>query len=256
VVLEGLPRTDERRFYRGYFAVDDIYFRPARDCNGHCTFDGGFCSWTNEGRDDEFEWSLGRGSENEQTGPRRDRTSAAFGGKSGGYAYIHSAYPRKPGDRARLASGNWRATDIDQPLCMRFWTHMFGNGIGTLSVYIQPANQDLRRLWTMSGPQGNTWYQSQVPIASTSDFRILFEATVGRNGLGDIAIDDISFSKDVCPTSPQEASLAKGDCDFETDMGGWRNEEARSRLDDFDWLRVRALDVPAPTEDHTRGTRD
>ena len=60
IVLEGLPRTDERRFYGGYFAVEDIYFRQAIDCNGRCTFDGGLCSWNNDaGTDiDEFDWSL------------------------------------------------------------------------------------------------------------------------------------------------------------------------------------------------------
>ena len=43
----------------------------------------------------------------------------------------------------------------------------------------------------------------QAPIASTESFRIVFEGLVGRNTLGNIAIDDISISPGVCPTAPQ-----------------------------------------------------
>ena len=31
----------------------------------------------------------------------------------------------------------------------------------------------------------------------------MFEGVVGRNGLGNIAIDDISIAPGVCPTAPQ-----------------------------------------------------
>ena len=43
----------------------------------------------------------------------------------------------------------------------------------------------------------------QAPIASTESFRIVFEGVVGRNTLGNIAIDDISIAPGVCPTAPQ-----------------------------------------------------
>ena len=47
----------------------------------------------------------------------------------------------------------------------------------------------------------------QAPIASTESFRIVFEGVVGRNTLGNIAIDDISIAPGVCPTAPQVWSL-------------------------------------------------
>ena len=34
-------------------------------------------------------------------------------------------------------------------------------------------------------------------------FQIVFEGVVGRNSLGNIAIDDISIAPGVCPTAPQ-----------------------------------------------------
>ena len=33
--------------------------------------------------------------------------------------------------------------------------------------------------------------------------QIVFEGVVGRNSLGNIAIDDISITPGVCPTAPQ-----------------------------------------------------
>lgn len=41
---------------------------------GHCTFEGGFCGWTNDVEDD-FDWELGRSSRSFLTGPSRDFSS-------------------------------------------------------------------------------------------------------------------------------------------------------------------------------------
>jgi hypothetical protein len=40
-------------------------------------------------------------------------------------------------------------------------------------------------------------------------FQIVFEGEVGRNSLGNIAIDDISVAPGVCPTAPQVCTLFK-----------------------------------------------
>ena len=98
-----------------------------------CNFDSGFCSFTNPttATDDDFDWSLGRSSIKRGTGPSRDQFSSNdFFIESGGYAYIESGYPRKPFDKARLVSA-----DIPMgpdPICLTFWVHMYGGGIGTL----------------------------------------------------------------------------------------------------------------------------
>lgn len=46
----------------------------------------------------------GRGSRNPSTGPATDRSSFIYGGMEGGYTYLDSSYPRRPGDSARLSS--------------------------------------------------------------------------------------------------------------------------------------------------------
>lgn len=62
-MYEGLAKdlSDPFRKFRGYVAVDNIALRNGLECKGHCTFEGGFCGWTNDENDD-FNWSLVRQS--------------------------------------------------------------------------------------------------------------------------------------------------------------------------------------------------
>ena len=136
----------------------------------------------------------GRGSLSGVTGP-------ITGHYSRGYAYIDSGYPRRPGDRARLLSPSmdstggllnqsitwneskleitiifFHITDPDQPLCLRFWTHLFGNGIGTLKIiqlFGPPGSESsTRELWSLTGESSNNWHQGQISISSNSIFRV------------------------------------------------------------------------------------
>ncbi|KAJ1526311.1 hypothetical protein ONE63_009461 [Megalurothrips usitatus] len=257
VVFEGLARdaSDPRRKFRGHVAVDDVALKPGAECRGHCTFEGGLCGWTND-EDDEFDWTLGRGSRNPSTGPATDRSSFAYGGLQGGYAYIDSSFPRRPGDMARLSSAELDQTGADGPLCLRFWTHMYGNGVGTLSVQLADTREEGHEqvLWTLSGESGNAWYQAQVTVASANLFRIVLVGRVGRNSLGDIAVDDISLSPGSCPTAPQVAASSRVDCTFEVDECGWVNVAPRERRDDMDWERVSGAGQRSQLRDHTVGS--
>lgn len=59
-------------------------------------------------------------------------------------------------------------------MCMRFWTHMFGNGIGSLAVGISDTRESQERdIWTLSGEAGNAWYQAEVPVSSSNPFKVL-----------------------------------------------------------------------------------
>ena len=111
------------------------------------------------------------------------------------------------------------------PLCLRFWTHMYGSGIGSLNVYVRQGSKDAK-VWGLSGDAGNNWYMAQAPIASSSPFRvgekptihkkllnshhsllqIVFEGVVGKNSLGNIAIDDVSMIPGVCPSEDHKLS--------------------------------------------------
>lgn len=87
--------------------------------------------------------------------------------------------------------------------------------------------------------------------------QIVFEASTGRNHLGDIAVDDVSFIPGPCPSAPQAAAASgqQGDCDFEVDECGWTNAGSRENVDDIDWARLSAENArQQPVKDHTTFT--
>ncbi|XP_063218533.1 MAM and LDL-receptor class A domain-containing protein 1-like [Bacillus rossius redtenbacheri] len=256
IVFEAVAKdaSDAYRRYRGHVAVDNVGLKPGSECRGHCTFESGFCDWKND-EENDFDWTLGRGSHNPSTGPATDRSSFMHGGVEGGYAYIDTSYPRRPGDVARLQSMEFDATGPDSPMCLRFWTHMYGNGIGRLSVKLSEARDaNEREIWSLSGEAGNAWYQAEVPVSSPNPFMIVISGEVGKNSLGDIALDDISLTLGSCPTTPQIAATSPGDCTFEIDECGWSNAASRERVDDLDWDRVSGQATRMATHDHTLGT--
>ncbi len=59
LIFEAIPKdeTDQARSYRGFIAIDDILFRSGSSCKGHCNFDSGLCSFTNDD-DADFEWKV------------------------------------------------------------------------------------------------------------------------------------------------------------------------------------------------------
>lgn len=90
----------------------------------------------------------------------------------------------------------------DTPLCLRFWTHMYGNGIGTLTISISDTREgEDRDIWSLTGEAGNAWYQAEVPVSSANPFKIIIIAKIGKNNLGDIAVDDVSLTPGSCPST-------------------------------------------------------
>lgn len=304
----ALKDLQQRRF-RGHIALDDIDINKhdpltgEAACKGHCNFDGDLCGWTNadNGQEDDFDWSFGRGSDNLFTGPARDFTSSSNNELTGSYLFTDSGYPRRPGDRAILISPVFQPTPVNDAMCMRLAVHMFGNGIGSLGIKIRytdepapgpvqpvaPGSQPTGGaagggeqppggrpfatsarssltssdgskpnelvIWEMSGEAGNSWHQAQTSVSSSkSPFQVLIEGVIGENHLGNIAIDEISFSSGPCPTSPPVASKNYGDCTFEQSMCYWRNPDADIHLDDLDWVRsADEQSIHGPNFDHT-----
>lgn len=281
----------QQRKFRGYLALDELEIQrhdPGANegaCKGHCNFDGDLCGWTNaeSGQEDDFDWSFGRGSDNLFTGPARDYVSSTNNELTGSYLHTDSGYPRRPGDRAILVSPMFQPTAVNDAMCMRLAVHMFGSGIGSLAIKIryadesvlappptssnQPGAQPLATsqstssgkpnndliIWEMSGDAGNSWHQAQTSVSSSkSQFQVLIEGVIGENHLGNIAIDEISFSSGPCPTSPPVASKNYGDCTFEQSMCYWRNPDAEIHLDDLDWIRsADEQSIHGPNFDHT-----
>lgn len=84
---------------------------------------------------------------------------------------------------------------------MRFYFHMSGDGIGTLSVF-RKSEGHLHLLLNLTGDQGNYWQMREVPLSHTRDFQVTFEGKVGRSSKGDICLDDITFSSGCLLVSP------------------------------------------------------
>uniref|UniRef100_A0A2C9KDP3 MAM domain-containing protein n=1 Tax=Biomphalaria glabrata TaxID=6526 RepID=A0A2C9KDP3_BIOGL len=112
---------------------------------------------------------------------------------SGHYAFIEASAPQRVGDRAYLASQRFSGNQVR---CLHFFYNMFGQGIGTLNVYMNTTS--LQKVWSLSGPQGRLWSPASVSFNSLVPYQIIIEGTVGSSYEGDIAIDDIFFSNDNC----------------------------------------------------------
>lgn len=78
-----------------------------------------------------------------------------------------------------------------------------------------------RILWEMTGDSGNNWYIAQLPIASAVSFQIAFEAVVGLNYLGNIAIDSISLEQGSCPSECN--CLLQSLATAQEEMAQWSN---------------------------------
>nr|XP_022339380.1 MAM domain-containing glycosylphosphatidylinositol anchor protein 2-like [Crassostrea virginica] len=71
---------------------------------------------------------------------------------------------------------------------------MYGQNIGQLNIYIRTLNQGTVLLKSISDNQNQTWHRLEVNLQSNTPYQVLIEGKVGAGYLGDIAIDDISFT--------------------------------------------------------------
>ena len=146
-------------------------------CEHDCNFDADVstCGWENDQTSaDDFDWSVAHGSLKSFTGPTRDQGSSVRGGRAGGYAYIDSAYPRHPGDKARLQMSETITTALDSPLCLSFYVNMFGAGIGSLSVLLQDSNNNnISPIWEMKRPASSPrdmWHKARVTLGRIREY--------------------------------------------------------------------------------------
>ncbi|XP_047128245.1 MAM and LDL-receptor class A domain-containing protein 1 isoform X1 [Hydra vulgaris] len=252
--------------FTGDIAIDDILLQDG-ECPlpGDCDFeDFESCTYEQEPTEDNFDWIRGNGETSSwRTGPSKDNTK---NDKSGSYYYIEASYPQKKGDKARMTSELFRPTNRFGR-CLQFYRHLYGASIGTLNVYVKYGagnSSDAETLiWSDSGNQGDSWIQSQVPVYSSSPYRLVFEAVVGSSYTGDIAIDDISFNNNFSPCTyippnsqpptvpPTTITPSDSNCTFETPCR-WK----QLTTDNFDWTFISGATGTygtGPLGDHTTG---
>lgn len=75
------------------------------------------------------------------------------------YAFIEASEPRFIGDTAIMTSGVMLGA-----MCMRFRYHMYGEEIGTLSVFRNGDGVMQQLLWQQDGNQGDFWHEAEFII--------------------------------------------------------------------------------------------
>ncbi|CAF0847412.1 unnamed protein product, partial [Rotaria sordida] len=257
-------------------ALDDVSItRGLCPKPGDCTFEIDLCGWTTNDIDADMDWLVGQGIHSFGTGPQYDHTTNTAQGK---YLMIETSWPTMPGDRARLHSAVFDGTNGDAK-CFRFWYHMYGDSIGTLNVYL--FDGAYTRIWSLSGNRGNQWYEGQVSYVSMGPHQIVIEGIAGKDYLGDISIDDFTFTTSNCSIRPMNdavptigttlpstllttttrqttiAPQSPWDCNFEQGVlcPTWSHDVTA----DFRW-QLKQGQTPSPntgpTSDHTYGMPD
>ena len=236
-------------------------------CEADCNFDADIsvCQWENIDTDD-FDWSVSRGSLKSFTGPTRDQSTSVSGGSAGGYAFIDSAYPRRPGDLARLRMSRPMTTEVDSPMCLSFYVNMFGADIGSLSVLLVQSDDSEQKLWYMERPASSPrdmWHRAQVTVASQQEVRVVLEAKVGDTDRSDIAIDTVRLTRGPCVTMPESAALnTYTGCSFNTGQCGYLTQNIPALADRPStsssemWSRVRGGVGRLPSGHYHPGEED
>ncbi|KAG7320698.1 hypothetical protein KOW79_015113 [Hemibagrus wyckioides] len=162
----------------------------------NCSFEDGFCFWRHDAGDDG-DWMRKKGSSLPAlTGPSFDHTFA----NQSGYYIITPFSPRNWEKIFRLRS--LPLTSTPEPVCLRFWYHMFGEDVWRLMVNME-RDSNLTVLVQKEGNHGNNWNYGQITLNHTTDLTIVFEARK-RGGLrSSIALDDLSMTSGPCgPLAP------------------------------------------------------
>ncbi|XP_053687347.1 uncharacterized protein LOC128736873 [Sabethes cyaneus] len=157
-----------------------------------------YCGWVNEATHD-FDWKRSDGIVSQKalkTGPKYDHTTMT---PLAGHFMMVDSSEQFTNETARMLSPVY-TSNYSVNACFLFYYHMFGDAVGTLSVYVKPVTQQLDSLvlddafFTINGNQRNVWNEGYFEIRQqTESFQIIIEASLGMKYKSDIAIDDVSL---------------------------------------------------------------
>uniref|UniRef100_A0A8C5KA59 MAM domain containing 4 n=1 Tax=Jaculus jaculus TaxID=51337 RepID=A0A8C5KA59_JACJA len=190
VVFEAVAMGVEH----SYVALDDLFLQDG-PCTqpGSCDFESGLCGWSHLAWPSlgsySWDWSSGA-TPSRYLQPTVDHT---LGTEAGHFAFFETSVLGPGGRAAWLRSEPLPATEAS---CIRFWYYMgFPEHFykGELRVLLSSARGQLA-VWGEGGRLQHQWLQVQIEVASTEEFQIVFEATLGgQPALGPIALDDVEY---------------------------------------------------------------
>ncbi|CAB1316044.1 unnamed protein product [Coregonus sp. 'balchen'] len=172
-----------------------------------CSFEEGLCFWRQE-PEDEGDWiRTNIPTFPPFTGPNFDHT---FGNQSGYYIVT----PGSPGQwEKNFKIRSLRLTHSNEPMCLKFWYHMYGEDVRRLRVLVERRSTSVVReasvimVFQKEGNYGDNWNFGQVTLNSTADTTVVFEAQKKGGMKNDIALDDISLTMGPCGADPPEPTV-------------------------------------------------
>ncbi|CAC5393954.1 unnamed protein product [Mytilus coruscus] len=200
--------------YKSEIAVDDIFISNS-DCKKasrlDCNFETELCNWNVE-QESGNTWTVISGeTPSDDTGPKVDHT---YGVHNGHYIYLEATDMQK-GQKSNLTS---ETVYPDGDACLTFWFHMYGDGMGTLNVYLV-SEKITKKLWSRSGNKPDIWQLAFVDISILQPYQMTLEGVRDSTFESDMAIDDILLLSGAC--NKRAIFL---DCNFETEKCNWLME--------------------------------
>ncbi|MBN2445692.1 MAG: hypothetical protein JXO22_03145, partial [Phycisphaerae bacterium] len=152
-------------------------------------FESGVAPFVDDINDDmNWTWDSG-GTSSSATGPSVDHTL----GTSAGYYVYTEASGYYPSYMAILNTPCFDLSTLTTPQ-LRFWYHMYGATMGTLSVEVSGDNcVTWDTLWTASGDHGDVWLLGALDLSAYAGttIKIRFVGVTGTSYTSDMALDDI-----------------------------------------------------------------
>ena len=165
--------------------------------------------------EDALDWTRNSfATPSQGTGPSDD----VIGG--GHYMYIESSLPAQHGDNAVMYTNMIDISSLSAPE-LRFFSHMYGSSIGSLTVELIGENDTVpTTIFSKSGDHGDLWVQERVVFSSTSNF-VKFRITgtldsnsVGAVWAGDMAIDQFGVREAIPNDLALVAANVNSDCEL------------------------------------------
>jgi len=117
-----------------------------------------------------------------------------------------------------------------------FYYHMYGADMGTMTAEYTTDGLTWTPFWTMTGDQGNAWYQVDMPMAALVGETSVYFRVVGNLGAGfwsDMAFDH--FEVDEAPTCAVPVGLMAANITQTTADATWDNTIIPSAGWDIEW---------------------